>query len=139
VARLAGDIELAAQRRHLLPFEQAGDKTQPLVHLLTLLPGHLRLPQKPKSVSDVPGILCNPCTPKHTATLEKSLYPLLYPLSEIETVKMKTLEAIALLVVTTAAALYLCRAFSAYRERREQRRVMERAFADTPERKLRGC
>ena len=66
VARLARDIELAAQRRHLRPFEQAGDKTQPFVHLLTLLPGHLRLPQKPKSVSDVPGILCNLCARKHT-------------------------------------------------------------------------
>src|SRR5579872_4796048 len=79
VARLAGDIELAAQRRHLLPFKQAGDETQPFVHLLTLLPGHLRLPQKPKSVSDVTGMTCKLCPRKHTALQLFTLYPLLYP------------------------------------------------------------
>jgi len=65
VARLARDIELAAQRPIFSPSSKRATKTQPLVHLLTLLPGHLRLPQKPKSVSDVIGILCNLCARKH--------------------------------------------------------------------------
>ena len=56
-------IDLTTAERVALP--KLGDKTQPFVHLLTLLPGHLRLPQKPKSVSDVPGILCNLCARKH--------------------------------------------------------------------------
>ena len=45
VAGLARDIELAAQRRHLLPVQQPGHKPQPFVHLATLLPGHFALPQ----------------------------------------------------------------------------------------------
>src|SRR5579872_7044149 len=40
VAGLAGDPELGAQRRHLLALEQAGDKPEPLVHDVTLLPRH---------------------------------------------------------------------------------------------------
>src|SRR5580765_576981 len=40
VAGLTGDAELGAQRRHLLPLEQAGHKPEPLVHDVTLLPRH---------------------------------------------------------------------------------------------------
>jgi hypothetical protein len=68
MARLARDVELAAQRRHLLPLEQSGDETQPLIHLLTLLPGHVRLPQMPESVSDVPGMI--PMCPKAQTHVE---------------------------------------------------------------------
>ena len=45
VAGLARDIELAAQHRHLLAVEQPGHESQPLVHLVTLLPRHFALPQ----------------------------------------------------------------------------------------------
>ena len=48
VAGLARDIELAAQGRHLLPIEQAGDETETFIHLGTLLPGHFALPQSPE-------------------------------------------------------------------------------------------
>src|SRR5918994_260199 len=40
VAGLAGNPELGAQRRHLLALEQAGDKSESLVHDVTLLPRH---------------------------------------------------------------------------------------------------
>src|SRR3982750_1345475 len=40
VAGLPGDPELGAQGRHLLALEQAGDKPEPLVHDVTLLPRH---------------------------------------------------------------------------------------------------
>src|SRR5437899_6034228 len=40
VAGLPRDPELGAQRRHLLALEQAGDKPEPLVHDVTLLPRH---------------------------------------------------------------------------------------------------
>ena len=52
VAGLAGDAELGAQRRHLLALEQAGDKPEPLVHDVTLLPRHA-----PSSE----GAKCHPC------------------------------------------------------------------------------
>ena len=40
VARLPRDPELGAEGRHLLALEQAGDKPEPLVHDVTLLPRH---------------------------------------------------------------------------------------------------
>src|SRR5262245_29272745 len=40
VAGLPRDPELGAQRRHLLALKQAGDKPEPLVHDVTLLPRH---------------------------------------------------------------------------------------------------
>src|SRR5262245_39730607 len=43
IAGFAGDPELNAQRGHLLALEQAGDKPEPLVHDLTLLPRHALL------------------------------------------------------------------------------------------------
>jgi hypothetical protein len=52
VAGLSGDIELPAQYRHLLAFQQPSDEPQLLVHLATLLPRHLRYPRKcPKVLS----------------------------------------------------------------------------------------
>src|SRR6266540_582215 len=45
VAGLARDIELAAQRRHLLAFQQSRYESKSLIHLVTLLPGHFALPQ----------------------------------------------------------------------------------------------
>src|SRR5581483_600761 len=58
VAGLAGDPELRAQRRHLFALEQAGDKPQPLVHDVTLLPRHAPSCEGSKSVTHVSGILC---------------------------------------------------------------------------------
>src|SRR5258708_34356295 len=72
VAGLARDIELAAQHRPLLAIEQPGDKPHPFVHFATLLPGHLRLPQKPKSVTYVPGMICNLCARTGTARIRQS-------------------------------------------------------------------
>lgn len=46
VAGLAGDAEIPAQPRHLLPIKQPGDKLQPFIHGFTRLPGHLALPAK---------------------------------------------------------------------------------------------
>src|SRR6185312_5328946 len=46
VSGLAGDIELPAQHRHLLPVQQSGHKPKALVHLVTLPPWHLRTPRK---------------------------------------------------------------------------------------------
>src|SRR5512134_3325702 len=46
VAGLAGDIELPAKRRHLLPLEQPSYKPQAFIHLATLPPRHLRLPPR---------------------------------------------------------------------------------------------
>src|SRR6059058_529791 len=51
VAGLAGDPELPAQHRHLLPVEPTGHKPKPFVHLVTLLPRHLRTPRKCRKVS----------------------------------------------------------------------------------------
>ena len=45
VARDARYAELAAQPRHLLTFQQSGNKTQSLIHRSTLLPRHSGLPQ----------------------------------------------------------------------------------------------
>src|ERR1700730_8962719 len=64
VACFAGDIELPAQHRHLLPVQQSSHKTQPLVHLVTLLPRHLGSPQMPESVTHVPGMKCHLCARK---------------------------------------------------------------------------
>src|SRR5271169_7248006 len=44
VAGLARDGELATQRRHLLPIQQARDKTHTFIHNRTLLPRHHSLP-----------------------------------------------------------------------------------------------
>jgi hypothetical protein len=46
LAGFAGDAELAAQPRHLLPVQQPGNKLQTLIHEFTRLPGHLALPAK---------------------------------------------------------------------------------------------
>ena len=46
VAGLARDGELAAQRRHLFPVQDAGDELETLVHGFTRLPGHFALPAK---------------------------------------------------------------------------------------------
>src|SRR5436309_10396060 len=46
VAGLAGDAELTAQPRHLLPVQQTGDELEPLIHWVTLLPGHFCSPAK---------------------------------------------------------------------------------------------
>ena len=43
VARLAGNPELCAQRRHLLAIEKAGNKPETFIHDVTLLPRHLPL------------------------------------------------------------------------------------------------
>ena len=48
VAGLARDIELPTQRRHLLALGQSRHKSQPLIHLATLLPRHFALAQKPE-------------------------------------------------------------------------------------------
>jgi hypothetical protein len=54
-----GNAELAAQRRHLLAFQQAGYETEAFIHRLTLVPGHLgALPQMRKCVNHVLGIIC---------------------------------------------------------------------------------
>jgi hypothetical protein len=45
VAGLARDIELAADDCHLLARRAAGDETETLIHLGTLLPRHFALPQ----------------------------------------------------------------------------------------------
>jgi hypothetical protein len=55
VAGPAGNAELGAQRRHLFALEQAGDKPEPLVHDVTLLPRH-RPYFKGQSVTHVSGI-----------------------------------------------------------------------------------
>jgi hypothetical protein len=49
---------------------------------------------------------------------------------------MQALEVIALIVVTSAAALYLYRAYSAHREKQAQQRIVQQAFANTPERRI---
>ena len=48
VAGLARDIELPAQRCHLLAIEQTRHKSKPFVHFVTLLPRHFALPQSPE-------------------------------------------------------------------------------------------
>src|SRR4030095_15020527 len=58
VAGLARDPELVAQHRHLLAVEQAGDKSNALVHDVTLLPRHAPLLLKGQSVTHVSGIRC---------------------------------------------------------------------------------
>ena len=59
VAGLARDPELGAQRRHLLALEQAGDKPEPLVHDVTLLPRH---------APSCEGAKCHPCAPEYGVT-----------------------------------------------------------------------
>ena len=46
VAGLAGDAELTAQHRHLLPVQQPSDELEPFIHVVTLLPGHFCSPAK---------------------------------------------------------------------------------------------
>ena len=53
VAGLARNSELGAQRRHLLALEQAGDKPEPLVHDVTLLPRHARSCEERAKVSPI--------------------------------------------------------------------------------------
>src|SRR5580698_6420160 len=65
MACFAGNIELPAQHRHFLAFQQPGYESESFVHLGTLLPRHLRLPQMPESVTYVSGMLCNLCARKH--------------------------------------------------------------------------
>ncbi len=60
VAGLAGDIELQSRLGHLLALEQASHKPQALIHLGTLPPRHMGIPQMPESVTYVSGILCYP-------------------------------------------------------------------------------
>jgi hypothetical protein len=48
VAGLARDIELAAERRHLLAIEQSRYESKTLIHFVTLLPRHFALPQSPE-------------------------------------------------------------------------------------------
>lgn len=52
VARLAGDAELAAQRRDRLTIQNPRNEFKTLVHAVALLPRHLRSPRKGKK--------CNP-------------------------------------------------------------------------------
>src|SRR5580693_9276024 len=66
MAGFTGNIELPTQHRHLLAFQQPGHESESFVHLATLLPRHLRLPQIPESVTYVPGMLCNLCVRKDT-------------------------------------------------------------------------
>src|SRR5262249_43748449 len=63
VAGLAGDAELGAQRRHLLALEQAGDKSEPLVHEVTLLPRHALLLRRGQEVS--------PMCPEYSVTSQE--------------------------------------------------------------------
>jgi len=42
VARFTGDAEFPAQDGHLLAVEQAGHKSESFIHMITLIPGHLR-------------------------------------------------------------------------------------------------
>src|SRR6185295_4290496 len=53
VPGLPRDPELGAQGRHLLALEQAGNKPEPLVHDVTLLPRH--------APSSREGAKCHPC------------------------------------------------------------------------------
>jgi len=46
VAGLARDVEIPADRSHLLAVQQPGDELQPFIHGFTLLPGHFALPAK---------------------------------------------------------------------------------------------
>src|SRR5580698_3824783 len=64
MACFAGNIELPAQHRHFLAFQQPGHESESFVHLGTLLPRHLRLPQMPESVTYVSGMICNLCVRK---------------------------------------------------------------------------
>src|SRR5438067_1018518 len=56
VAGLARDVELAAQRRHLLAVEQSRYESKPLIHLVTLLPGHFALPQTAEVLPMCPAV-----------------------------------------------------------------------------------
>src|SRR5215469_10783524 len=58
VAGLAGDLELPAQPRHLLPVQQTGHKPQTLVHRVTLPPRHLRTLRKYRKVSPMSPEYC---------------------------------------------------------------------------------
>src|SRR5205807_9213895 len=51
VAGLARDLELPAQHRHLLPIQTPSYEAKPFVHLVTLLPRHLRTLRKCRKVS----------------------------------------------------------------------------------------
>lgn len=51
VAGLARDAELPAQARHLLPVQEPGDEFEPLIHRVTLLPGHFCSPAKTRAAS----------------------------------------------------------------------------------------
>src|ERR1700730_14597917 len=79
VACFAGDIELPAQHRHLLPVQQSSHKTQPLVHLATLPPRHLGSPQMPESVTHVPGMKCHLCARKHNTYFRYQSLPRMLP------------------------------------------------------------
>ncbi len=59
VAGLARDPEFPAHHRHLLAIEQAGNKLKTFIHTVTLIPGHLGIPQMPQCVTYVSGIVCN--------------------------------------------------------------------------------
>jgi len=54
--RLVGFPTERAQRRHLLALEQAGDKPEPFVHDVTLLPRH----------APPEGRKCHPCVRRNT-------------------------------------------------------------------------
>jgi len=85
VASLARDIELAADRGHLLPVEQAGDETETLIHLGTLLPRHFVLPAKCRSVTYVSGIKCYPSIRKGTLS---SPFPAAEKIRESESTRL---------------------------------------------------
>src|SRR5437763_1946836 len=53
VAGLARDLELPAQHRHLLPIQTPSYEAKPFVHLVTLLPRHLRTLRKCRNVSPI--------------------------------------------------------------------------------------
>jgi hypothetical protein len=50
VACLAGNAELPAQTRHLLPVQRPGNELQPFIHRVTRFPGHLALLAKAQIV-----------------------------------------------------------------------------------------
>lgn len=90
-----GDSELAAQRRHLLAFQQAGYESEAFIHRLTLVPGHLGgLPQMRRCVNHVLGIICKlsvdklvPASfttrfPRHPAASLRPVSPHLVPLAD---------------------------------------------------------
>jgi hypothetical protein len=107
-----------AQQRHLLAFQQAGYEAEAFIHRFTLVPGQLgALPETPKYVNHVLGIICKLSVDKLTAAGAGTKRTVCDNLDHLQTIACSELLLLGFELIRDLSAGRMRRSSPGYRAR----------------------